>query len=492
MSAGRRSQVAHAMNAPEGAPAAAGNNGAQRQRASLRGAILRSIQGVADDQALARLTLEQAATQARYLEQNWARWQDQHHLMMGGEGNDGIVEAAERIHIELEAQVLGCMARIEAQIRRRQQEREVVPVAAQAPQAQAIIVRHHREPKVGEFDGKHASWAAFFDLFRVEVDGREDMGPLEKLVYLKEACIGQGAKALGDWPTTAGNYQLAWQALQEKYNDPYVTKNRLIGAIQKMPRQRDETYDGLRTLIDTPKIALRQLAAMSVDVAGLDLQMLNTILYKAPDSVMDAWEQQRGGAEPTLDQLFVWLERRARSRMVSESIQADRARGRGRGQEKGREKDSGQPGRRQDNGQPGRRYREEKSDREAGQPSTEEKDQGPATVADNGQPSRGNEYRASDRGGNRGTRGPLRCWICEGSHSMFACHSLLSKGIKDRMSMMREKGVCLACGIRHAGNCRSPRQCEVCANEQHTELVCPKRINESGASGESNNRKRKA
>lgn len=463
---------------------------------------MRAVNGVADDQVLDGLTLEQTSTQIRHLEQSWARWQELHHLMMGMEGNDAAAEAAERIHVEVEQQVLASVARLEAQLRRRRDEHAPAAVAVPVPVAQAVIVRHHREPRIGQFDGKHENWASFFDLFRVEVDGREDMDPLEKLVYLKAACIGQGAKALGDWPTTADNYALAWESLREKFNDPYVTKNRLITDIQRMPRQREESYDGLRTLIDTPKIALRQLMAMGVDVGGLDLQIMNTVLYKAPDGVMDAWEQQRGGAEPTLEQLFAWLEKRARSRMVSESMNADRNRWRNRNQEKGREKDNGQAGRRQDNGQGGRRQdngqagrsqRQEKGkyDHDQGHRNQDNQDNGQPAVSDNGQPGKGGDPRPAGRGGNRPNNGPLRCWICGDTHSMYACHTLLSKGIKERMALMQEKGVCLECGRPHVGNCRWPRQCELCANEKHTELVCPKRGHEGGKAVEVNGRKRK-
>lgn len=162
-------------------------NGTQRQRASLRGAIMRAVNGVADDQVLDGLTLEQTSTQIRHLEQSWARWQELHHLMMGMEGNDAAAEAAERIHVEVEQQVLASVARLEAQLRRRRDEHAPAAVAVPVPVAQAVIVRHHREPRIGQFDGKHENWASFFDLFRVEVDGREDMDPLEKLVYLKAA-----------------------------------------------------------------------------------------------------------------------------------------------------------------------------------------------------------------------------------------------------------------------------------------------------------------
>lgn len=490
MSGGRRSQA----NMPEqglvppGGVAGAGA-GEQAQRVSTRRAILRTIESVADEGVLARLTFEQATIKARFLAQHWARWQEQHHQLMGVGATAAILAAAEQINAELEQQVMDTMARIDALIYVRQQERLPVAVAAPAAPAQAIIVRHHREPKVGTFDGRHENWAAFYDLFRVEVDGREDLDPLEKLVHLKNACIGRGAKALGDWPTIAANYPIVWAALQGKYHDPYVMKNRLITDVQRMARQQQETYDGLRTLIDTPMIALKQLEGMGENVAHWDLQIMNTILYKAPLSVVEAWERHRAGREPTLEEMFEWLERRAKIQMATETVQSNRNRGTGRRQ------DNGQSGRRPGNGQPppdqGRQTQDNgqlgrpASDDQAG-PNQDNGQPGATVVKNDGEtPKKGNEPHNQHRGGCRS--GPIQCWVCSGEHSMYACHKLLALPLDGRIAMMREHGVCLECGMRHKGDCRKPRQCILCDNMNHTELACPKRAGTNG--GE--NRKRK-
>lgn len=83
---------------------------------------------------------------------------------MSVEVNDATAEVTERIHIEVEQQVLACMARMEAHLRRRRKELE--PAGTSGDRATP------REPKVGQFNGKHENWAAFFDLFRVEVDSK--------------------------------------------------------------------------------------------------------------------------------------------------------------------------------------------------------------------------------------------------------------------------------------------------------------------------------
>lgn len=116
MSAGRRSQAQGAV--VEVPPVAGGQvDGALRQRTSLRGAILRTVQVTTNADALARLSVEQATIQARHLAQNWARWQEQHHLMMGREMNEAVAAAAEQMHIDLEHQVLEGTARLDAQLR---------------------------------------------------------------------------------------------------------------------------------------------------------------------------------------------------------------------------------------------------------------------------------------------------------------------------------------------------------------------------------------
>lgn len=62
---------------------------------------------------------------------------------MSVEVNDATAEVTERIHIEVEQQVLACMARMDAHLRRRRKEQAPVLAALPAPVAQAVIVRHH-------------------------------------------------------------------------------------------------------------------------------------------------------------------------------------------------------------------------------------------------------------------------------------------------------------------------------------------------------------
>lgn len=56
--------------------------------------------------------------------------------------------------------------------------------------------------------------------------------------------------------------------------DAYITKARLITEIFRMPRQNEESCDGLRALIDTPKMALRQLRDMGERTDAWDLIMV--------------------------------------------------------------------------------------------------------------------------------------------------------------------------------------------------------------------------
>lgn len=271
-----------------------------RQRNAARDGITRIIDSIADDAVFFAFTVEQLEVKMRHLGRNWENLDAQHQELVGRvDDAEGMLEH-EAYFIEIENAYLACEAKIAARIAALRNA--VIDERPQPGVQREIVVRHRREPKVGQFDGRHENWQPFMDQFRVEVHDRDDLPSLEKLTILKTACVGKGAKALGSWPLTENNYLPAWQHLMDTYGDPYITKAKLIAEIFRMQRQNEETCDGLRTLIDTPKMALRQLADLGEQVHTWDLILVQTILFRAPPAVAEKFEgERRRNVEPTLE-----------------------------------------------------------------------------------------------------------------------------------------------------------------------------------------------
>lgn len=453
-------------------------------RALARAAIRRIRDAIGDDPEMDQMTEDQAAARLRHLQAQWQELYRQHQIAVAGLDDQGEQAAANRYLTEAEDMHLDCDAKLSARIRRAREAAMPPPVGVRDDIANRIVIRTRREPKVGQFTGRHEAWAAFHDLFEVEVNGREDLEPVEKLICLKEACTGLAQKALGTWPITAANYPLAWAALQAKYNDPYATKARLINGMFRSTRQAEETYEGLRSLQDTPEIALQQLRSMGEQTQHWDVMIIHAILRRAPHKTVEAWEKTRDQAlEPTLQALYDWIQKRARSRMAFETAEKEEAkiekkneklRAKSDHQKRHARDRSRSPMREGTNGQ-------RPFDKHAKRPYD-----GRRSESTKSAPSENTNGQQGAAQRDQRDQKKWECWLCQGGHSMYQCPKLASTDIQSRKQILLAQQICFKCGRRHLGECKTPKACGPCKT-QHTQLLCPKAI-QSGNSDDSRKR----
>lgn len=442
---------------------------AKKQRATFFNAIQRVADSVAEEAAVQAMSLERASTKLAHLERQWEGALQHQGAVMGLLADDNNANAEEQGFIVAEEQMLQAKEVLQARINIIQAQQVAnAPPPPPPPAPQEVVLRHRREPTITKFDGKQQSWQAFYDLFRVEVHEREDIDDLQKMVLLSGACECEDAKAaLGDWPVTANNYPEAWRLLQEKYSDVYVSQTAILDSVYHMPRQRSETADGLRMLQNVPRLAMSQLRALDVPTQHWDLWVMQTILHRAHEDTVEAWESQRDpDVPPTLQHLYTWLERRAKGRLVIEAKATLKKQYLDRRQ-KGKEKDKGSEHKFKEaisddskSSDGWRKGHERNNDR-----SSKFNHKGKAREHDSNQQS----SRAID------VRN-FKCWVCEQPHSMFDCPIVMAKGLGERKRLLQEKGICLQCGRPHRGNCRSPRDCNLCKGQAHSDLVCPLRV----------------
>lgn len=468
----------------------------RRQREAARAAITR-ICGKADNDALFNeMSVQDLGIDEDYIRAQWKRLDEQHRELIGKLDNEQLLIEEEQYYMGIENSYLACLRKIGNRLAHLAAEREVAQRAAM-PAAEAarapIIVRQVREPNVGTFDGKHEHWATFAESFRVQVHEREEIDRLDKLIYLKAACIGLAQKALGNWQTTAENYEPAWNSLQQKFTDQYATKSRLIGEIFRMPRMQEETYDGLRTLVDTPQVALQQLQAMGEHTEHWDVIIINAIIHRAPRTLTEAWERDRNHEdEPTLQRMYDWLDKRARGRMAIEAANNNSlARKQKPMMMKGQHENNGQPnaGTAPVYGQKDQSSRQNNGQPNAGTaPAFGQKDQG--YRQNNGQPGAPREGPSTGARSRIGRK--FTCWICGDEHTMFDCPVLQPMNMDERKRKLKEKGVCEQCARKHGeGECWKPVSCQLCNGDKHHDIICPKKERGEKRVNTNNARKRR-
>lgn len=191
------------------------------------------------------------------------------------------------------------------------------------PDSQAVIrVEQPHRPQIGKFNGTMADWPAFRDLFIAEVHNRP-IDAVRKLLLLKDACIGKAAKTLGAWQPTAGNYQLAWDAMMSAYNDEYHIIHGILAKLHSTGKQDEENHDALRAILDSLNSCTRQLQAMTTPDVLTEQIWIHHGKQRLPRKTLDAWEQHRNqhasATLPTLDHFKQFLDSRAKARREFEN-----------------------------------------------------------------------------------------------------------------------------------------------------------------------------
>lgn len=110
-------------------------------------------------------------------------------------------------------------------------------VAQRVANLQAAAAKAPRQPEaqqlkrpfeiVGDFNGTHAEWAAFRDLFTALVVNQA-YDDLERFLLLQRACKGVAAGTIRGYPPEAASFRQAWEALKGIYEDKHAVTQALV------------------------------------------------------------------------------------------------------------------------------------------------------------------------------------------------------------------------------------------------------------------------
>lgn len=73
--------------------------------------------------------------------------------------------------------------------------------------------------KLPSFDGKYEDWPAFKDNFKASIGNHSSLSGAMKLHYLKHSTTGQAASLIKSFMAADGNYQEAWNLLDQQCNN---------------------------------------------------------------------------------------------------------------------------------------------------------------------------------------------------------------------------------------------------------------------------------
>lgn len=396
------------------------------RRATLRRRLSRHLEFM-EHEDWAATTVPGLRTRLAIIQEAWEAFENEHaQIMEGVIGEENRVQQ-EAEYDEVDELVLAAKIRFEERIvELTAPVVEIVPEeqVAQGQQPRAAMVPLERI-KIPTFDGNFALWREFRDLFQSLVCDNRDLSSVQKLHHLKSSLQGEAAGVVDSWAVTQANFEVAWQRLQEVYDDEYQIVNAHLRNLFNMPSLRTANYTELRRLIDRSTMEIRSMGVLGIQIEHWDPVLILLIVDRLDADTAREWEMHRDvRALPVLNDLYAFLERRVRGLTQSRT------------------------GRLQ-----------------LGQPQEE------PVLHRAGDSQRRPPAKEVTKSAVRESGG-LKCFLCKSPHPLYVCPDFMSLSVQNRIARVKSWGLCLNCfSKQHLTNVCPRGACHRC-NKKHNSVLC--------------------
>ncbi|XP_076383131.1 uncharacterized protein LOC143260694 [Megalopta genalis] len=191
--------------------------------------------------------------------------------------------------------------------------------------------------KLPIFEGDYNQWIRFRDTFISLVHDGERLSDIDKFNYLTSSVTGAAARVIESYSVSTAKYKLAWERLQEKYNDPKLLTTHHLNSILDAEALKKPSGKGLSEFVDTAINNVRALESILKPAELWDALISACLARKLDAGSLDEWDKRTTNSSslPTfrklskfLEQRSQYLDRRESSRSSVSKDGADRPRNR--------------------------------------------------------------------------------------------------------------------------------------------------------------------
>lgn len=167
--------------------------------------------------------------------------------------------------------------------------------------------------KLPTFDGNYTFWNEYRDSFETLIGNNNQLSNVHKLTYLKSSLINEPAELVRSFETISQNYQLAWDALQKKYNNKRRIITTHVQLLLDVPKINKESHSCLRLLINQVENHTQCLKALGQPIEEWDALIIPIITSKLDFQTNKEWELKLNSEPdsftrlPTLTELLTFL-----------------------------------------------------------------------------------------------------------------------------------------------------------------------------------------
>lgn len=260
------------------------------------------------------------------------------------------------------------------------------------------------EIKLPEFKGELEKWTEFRDRFESLVNRNNELSKIDKFNYLLSAVQlpSDQQSVLQNFPLSEENYDEAWKAVCERYNDTRKLKSQHFNSLLNVNRMSSESPSELRRVLDS---FASNFTALDLLGTTHDDFRVHIVQARLDDQTLKDWRKWIDEEEPTWPRMKEFLTRQWRT---LDSIP-------------------------------------QKSGIQMHQADTTEDSSTPTTTA---------------------SCATLSCHWCQEPHLLYSCSKFLAASMQERRNFVDRKKLCNICfSPSHSHvQCRyaTTRQCRVC------------------------------
>lgn len=144
--------------------------------------------------------------------------------------------------------------------------------------------------ELSKFNGEFNQWQSFIDLFNSLIHNRQSISNIEKYHYLILSLEGPPLTVVKAIPLTSAGYQIAYDALIERYSNKRLLATNHWRVLKSYPPLQVEDASSLRRLVDTFNENLSILKTLNFDVDSWDFILVDLLLDKLDGSTRKRFE----------------------------------------------------------------------------------------------------------------------------------------------------------------------------------------------------------
>lgn len=141
------------------------------------------------------------------------------------------------------------------------------------------------------FHGGYEEWQSFRDMFTAVYINHPQLSPSQKLYHLRYKTRGQAGQIVKQFPLSDDNFDLAWQALSERYENKRILVDNQIQILLNLPSIHVEDSEKIINLQSKIKTCLSILNTQKVLTDSWDPILIHICVSKLPNYTRLLWEQ---------------------------------------------------------------------------------------------------------------------------------------------------------------------------------------------------------